>query len=82
MASCIDPTDPAHMTAEERVEELAAILAAGVLRLHRRAAVPAETPPSVTASDYSQGGLISAPERGFMDNVVSDTREPEHGDDR
>ena len=35
-----DPTDPAYMTPEERVRELAAILAAGVLRLHRRAAIP------------------------------------------
>ena len=34
-----DPTDPANMTPEERVAEVAAILAEGVLRLRRRAAV-------------------------------------------
>ena len=39
-----DPTDPAYMTPEERVRELAAILAAGVLRLHRRAAIPVRRP--------------------------------------
>jgi hypothetical protein len=41
MAIVNDPTDPANMTPEERVAEVAAILAEGVLRLQRRAAVPA-----------------------------------------
>ena len=41
MAIVNDPTDPANMTPEERVAEVAAILAEGVLRLRRRAAVPA-----------------------------------------
>ena len=41
-----DPTDPAHMTAEERVEELAAILAAGILRLRMRSALPTPAPHS------------------------------------
>lgn len=40
MAFVNDPTDPANMTPEERVTEVAAILAEGVLRLRRRAAVP------------------------------------------
>ncbi len=35
-----DPTDPTHIPPEERLIEVAAILAAGVLRLHRRAALP------------------------------------------
>lgn len=35
-----DPTDPAYMVPEERATELAAILAAGILRLHRWAAIP------------------------------------------
>jgi len=39
-----DPTDPAYMYPEERLTELAAILAAGVLRLHRRAAIPVRRP--------------------------------------
>jgi len=40
MAICNDPTDRVHMSAEERLEELAAILAAGVLRLRPRCAIP------------------------------------------
>ncbi|MFL5240589.1 MAG: hypothetical protein ACJ8FY_00650 [Gemmataceae bacterium] len=32
--------DPAAMTAHERLSEVAAILAAGILRLHSRAALP------------------------------------------
>ncbi len=44
MALVNDPTDPANMTAEERVAEAAAILAEGVLRLRRRAAVPGKIP--------------------------------------
>ena len=39
MASCTDPTDPADMTAEERLVELASILE-GVRRL--RALVPCD----------------------------------------
>ena len=35
MAFANDPTDPANMTPEERVAEVAAILADGVLRLRR-----------------------------------------------
>jgi hypothetical protein len=34
--------DPAAMTAEERLREVASILAAGVLRLRSRAALPAD----------------------------------------
>jgi hypothetical protein len=36
-------TDPARMTAGERLREVAAILAAGVLRLRSRAALPADS---------------------------------------
>lgn len=35
----IDPTAPANMSPEERLAEVAALLAAGVLRLRRRQAV-------------------------------------------
>lgn len=31
-----DPTDPAEMTAEDRLDEIAVILARGLLRLHGR----------------------------------------------
>ena len=32
-----DPTDPTDMSAEQRMDEMASILARGILRLHRRA---------------------------------------------
>jgi len=41
-----DPTDPADMTAHERVDELAAILAASILRLRMRSALPTSIPHS------------------------------------
>ena len=41
MAFVNDPSDPANMTPEERLAEVAAILGEGVLRLSRRAATPA-----------------------------------------
>jgi hypothetical protein len=48
MAAFYDPTDPIHMTPEQRVSELAALLAEGILRLRQRAALtsnPAINPP-------------------------------------
>jgi hypothetical protein len=52
MRSC---EDPAFLTAEQRLSELAAILAAGVLRLRASAALPdtesrAENPPNSGAT--------------------------------
>ena len=47
MAFCIDPTDPANMTPEERLTEIAAIRAEGVLRLRRRQAGSAPTHPHI-----------------------------------
>jgi hypothetical protein len=40
MAFANDPTDLVNMTPEERLAEIAAIFAEGVLRLRRRGAVP------------------------------------------
>ena len=62
MAFCDDPTDPAHMTPEQRVEEIASILAAGVLRLHRRAAVPSFNSPSEFTADSAPDRLDDSPE--------------------
>jgi hypothetical protein len=50
MARCNDPTDPAQMTPEERLAEVAAILGAGILRLYRRQALP---PTSAMAGEPS-----------------------------
>jgi len=41
MAFADDPTDPANMTVDERVAEVAAILAEGVLRLRSRGIIHA-----------------------------------------
>jgi len=55
-----DPTNPANMTPEERLAEVAAILAEGVLRLRRRSAVPAvpgDVPPVRNLLECGQNGL-------------------------
>jgi hypothetical protein len=41
MACINDPTDPAHMSPEERLNEVASILSQGILRLHQKAALSA-----------------------------------------
>jgi hypothetical protein len=62
MASCTDPTDPADLTAQERLVELAAILGEGVLRLRAGAAPTPPHLPTHTASDSSPNGLADGPE--------------------
>ncbi len=57
MNSRNDPTNPANMSAEERVAEIATILAAGVLRLRRQAAVPAAISPPSLLSDSGRNSL-------------------------
>lgn len=57
MAFVNDPSDPANMTPEERVAEVAAILAEGVLRLRRRTAVPGDVPPVGIPLESEQNGL-------------------------
>jgi hypothetical protein len=55
-----DPTDPANMTPEERVAEVAAILAEGVVRLRRRTATPAgaaDVPAPQSALESAPNGL-------------------------
>jgi hypothetical protein len=51
MTSPDDPTDPLHLTPDQRLDELSAILAAGVQRLlDNRASFPVEL-PSESAPD-------------------------------
>ena len=52
-----DPTDPANMSAQERVEELAAIFAAGFLRLRQRAALPTSQKSCINPLESGQIGL-------------------------
>ena len=56
MAGTFDPTDPDSMTSEQRLAEIAQILAAGILRLHQRAALPAPEIPSDSASNRLADG--------------------------
>ena len=60
MAIANDPTSPANMTPDERLAEVAAILAEGVLRLRRRSAVPAvpgDVSPIKNPLESGQNGL-------------------------
>jgi hypothetical protein len=54
--ACFDPADPEHMAADDRVTEVAAILAVAVLRLRRRHALVAPSPPQIS-SNSAQTGL-------------------------
>lgn len=57
-----DPTDPADMTADERLDEVASILARGILRLHGR--FPAHLAPAKNLPESSATCLeLSAPPR-------------------
>ena len=57
MADRTDPTDPAEMTAQERLVELAALLGEGVRRLRARAAPRPPHLPTHSASDSCPDGL-------------------------
>jgi hypothetical protein len=55
-----DPTDPRHLTPEQRLDELTAILAAGVRRLlavRQTAVAPAESLPSRPLSESVQNQI-------------------------
>jgi hypothetical protein len=75
--SYLDPTDPSVMSVNDRLCEVAAILAAmGVLRLHRRGALGPDSHSNPGPSFHSGSDLTCRPARGHMDNVVnaSETR--------
>ena len=58
----ISTRKPESMTADERRQEVATILARGLLR-YVRAAKSAESPPPETSSDARRKGLAVRPER-------------------
>ncbi len=64
--------DPAAMAPAERLAEVSAILARGILRLHSRAALPAEN-----SHDSAQSKLDSGPETGPHANAVNDGGDPD-----
>ena len=60
MAARFDPTDPRLLTPEQRIDELAAVLAKGVRRTGRPN--PAPTPPPHNPPDSSRNCLDESPE--------------------
>lgn len=54
----MSPDDPARMSADERMEEVAAILAAGFLRLKRR--TPCLPAPDLAAGESAGSSKIPA----------------------
>lgn len=50
MAVTVDPTDPRHLTAEQRLDELAAILATGVRRALALRPPPKSAPTGLDVS--------------------------------
>jgi hypothetical protein len=57
MAVRNDPSDPARLEPEDRVAEIASILAAGVLRLRSRSALIAENRDVSTHADSGRNCL-------------------------
>ena len=49
--------DPASMTPDERLSEVASIFAAGILRLHARAALSCDNPPPEKSQNSAPPGL-------------------------
>lgn len=53
-----DPTDPACITPEERLAEVAAVLAEGMLRLRQRSGIlPTSTPPEISGNPLESGQI-------------------------
>jgi len=62
MSLRLDPTEPADMTADERLDEVASIFARGILRLHGR--VVPDSPDIENLPDSSPTCLeLAAPPR-------------------
>ena len=76
MATYLDPTDPSNMTSEDRLNEVASILAKGVLRLYRSHALGPDGHSNPGPPFHSQSDLMCRPTHGHVDNVVnaSETR--------
>ena len=74
-----DPTDPHHLTPEQRLDEVAAILATGVRRVLALRVSPATSPaPLQIPPDSSQNCLEVSPQsRLHGTRVVNTSREPQ-----
>ena len=71
--------DIEEMTEDERLEEIAGILARGVLRLHSAGALRCHAEKSLPESP-SEGLDLSDPARPHRSQVVNATKNPEGGD--
>ena len=81
MAASYDPTDPRHLTPEQRLDELAAILAKGVRRLlalcAANPATPAPPPPEQIDRESEQNLLdVAADKSVHACRPVNATGEP------
>lgn len=80
-----DPTDPATLTPEQRLAEVCAILAAGILRLRRRCALSAPLPSTKNLQIPQESGAMGlelSPEMRLhvqLTGRVNALREPEIG---
>jgi hypothetical protein len=52
-----DPFNPSNMTPEARLDELASILAEGLLRLRKRSALPQPNGDTPSTADSGRNGL-------------------------
>ena len=82
MAVTFDPTDPRNLTPEQRIDELAAILATGVRRVLALRVSPATSPPSPPPEQIPPESCripleVSPQSRLHGSNVVNTTREPQ-----
>ena len=70
--SYLDPTDPSTMSVDDRLREVAAILAKGVLCLHRHHALDGPDSHSNPGPSFHSGSdLMCRPTHGHMDTVVN-----------
>ena len=70
--SYLDPTDLSQMSVEDRLAEVAAILARGMLRLHRHHALGGpDSHSNPGQSFHSRSDLMCRPTHGHMDHVVN-----------
>jgi len=69
--SYLDPTDPSAMSVDDRLNEVASILAKGVLRLYRSHALGPDGHSNPGPPFHSQSDSMCWPTHGHMDNVVN-----------
>jgi len=82
MAVPFDPTDPRNLSPEQRLDELAAILAIGVRRVLSLRGSPATSPPLPPPEQIPPESCqirleVSPGSRLHGTNVVNTTREPQ-----